>query len=240
MNGLFITGTDTDVGKTYVTCLIAQTLIAKGHNVGVYKPVCSGAVEQPDSTVRWEDIENLYRATGEQFPHDLICPQAFHAPLAPPVAARLEGKTVDESLLTQGILNWKNRSDFLLIEGVGGWKCPISEHKTIADFAEEVGFPVLVVAELRLGVINHTLLTIESIKNCGLDLYGVVLNDTKGGSTASFEENSREICRFADVSRLGKVGFQQGLQWCFPQGFDTTDLPKLMNSHRLSVTDPGN
>lgn len=188
MRGLFITGTDTDVGKTYVSSLILKTLRQQGRSVGAYKPACSGAINasesiaaagDPPQVSQWADVEQLYAALDGNFSRELICPQRFQAPLAPPVAARLEQATVDEVLLTAGVDAWRALVEGLVIEGVGGWLCPLSNHATIADFAQFLGFPVLVVAAHRLGVINHTLLTLESIRRRGLPIAGVILNQVR-------------------------------------------------------------
>ncbi len=207
MRGLLITGTDTDVGKTYVATLIAKQLVLQQHRVGVYKPVCSGAVNGPaGGEPLWNDVEFLHDAIGKNFPKDCICPQKFNAALAPPVSAQQEGRTVDEGLLYSGLQKWKDEVDGIIIEGVGGWKCPISENLTLADFAQSVGFPVLVVAAQKLGTINHTLLTVESIRASGLHVAGLVLNQPTSRSDC-MESNAEQILKFAEIPFLSLVGF---------------------------------
>lgn len=191
---LFITGTDTGVGKTYLTCWLARQLRAQGLRVGAYKPACSGAIER-DGRMTWEDVDQLSAALGNEFPADLICPQTFRAPLAPPVAAREEGRSVDESLLVQGAARWDSIVEVVLIEGAGGWLSPLSQNLTVADLAVRLAAPVVVVAANRLGVINHTLLTVESIRSRGLGVAGVILNEAAEPSQpAEFASaNLREI-----------------------------------------------
>ena len=180
--GLFITGTDTGVGKTFVTAGIARQLVAQGVAVGVYKPVCSGC--ELDSARRpfWPDVAELAAAAGGRFDLERICPQRFEAPLAPPVAARLEGRTVDSQLLREGARWWSGRADVLLVEGVGGLLCPLTDAETVADLAVYLGFPLVIVARLGLGTINHTLLTLEAAQRRGLSVAGLVLNEARPGT----------------------------------------------------------
>lgn len=181
---LFITGTDTGVGKTHVTCLIARQMIARGFRVAAYKPVCSGAlpptqsssVVTPDFVYRWDDIERLKAAIGGDWPDDWICPQRFIAPVAPPVAAKREGKTVDFQRLVDGVQPF-HEMDCLLVEGAGGWLSPLTETQSVSDLARRLNDPVLIVARTGLGTINHTLMTVESIRARGLKVAGVVLNE---------------------------------------------------------------
>jgi dethiobiotin synthetase len=175
---LFITGTDTGVGKTQAACWTAREMTAQGLRVGLYKPVCSGASGDLDGP-RWDDVEHLSAALGHAFPEDRICPQRFLAPLAPPVAAMLERRSVDESALVEGAAWWDDLVDVLVIEGVGGWLSPISETMTVADLAVRLGAPVLIVAANRLGVINHSLLTIESVQARRLPIAGLLLNQAE-------------------------------------------------------------
>lgn len=180
--GLFVTGTDTGVGKTYLTALIAREASDEDIEVGVYKPVCSGIEVGPDGRTFWPDVARLSEAVGGRYPLERICPQRFSAALAPPVAARLEGATVDGAQLRTAARWWRGRVDLLLIEGVGGLLCPLTETTTVADLALDLGYPLLIVARLGLGTINHTLLTAEIARARGLAVAGVVLNDVEGRS----------------------------------------------------------
>lgn len=172
---VFVTGTDTGVGKTWVACWLAKKLIKAGLRVGAYKPVCSGATMTPAGPV-WDDIERLYAALDRAFPREWICPQKFAAPLAPPHAARLERRFVDQALLTQGAELWEGHVDVLLVEGAGGWLSPIADGMTNADVALALGARVVIVAANRLGVINQVRLTVESVRRMTPKIAGVVLN----------------------------------------------------------------
>lgn len=213
MRGLFITGTGTDVGKTFVTALIARQLVSEDVRVGIYKPVCSGAI--PDEGARdprWHDVETHFDALGGKFPRETICPQCFLAPAAPPVAAADEGKRVDAELLRTGLDRWRNCVDLLLVEAAGGWLSPVSESDTAADLAADFRFPVLVVADNRLGTINRTLLTVESIQARRLTAAGVILNaDEPPPDTLAQRTNAQELQARCPAPILTQVGWNQHL-----------------------------
>jgi dethiobiotin synthetase len=179
--GLFITGTDTGVGKTYVAALIARQLAAAGRRVGVYKPVASGCVRGADGELVAEDAVHLWEAAGKPGELDRVSPQRFAAPLAPHRAAREEGTRVDPQLLRDGIGYWRERSEIVLVEGAGGLMSPISDEDYNADLAVEFGFPLVVVAPNVLGVINQTLQTLITAASYGegLPVAGIVLNDVR-------------------------------------------------------------
>lgn len=205
LRGFFVTGTDTDVGKTYVSSIILRELINAGHSVGVSKPACSGAVIDAGEP-RWPDLDHLAEAAGLS-DVDLICRQRFQAPLAPPVAARLEGQQPDLSAMQQNLLAWKSRADVVVVEGVGGLLCPLTAKESVADFATWAGFPLLIVARLGLGTINHTLLTIEAARQRDLAVAGVILNDADGlADSPAGQTNFDEVANRTDVPVLGIVG----------------------------------
>ena len=218
MQGLFVTGTDTDVGKTWISSLIARTLRETDVNVGAYKSACSGSEVDSDGTTFWADIRALAEATGNVFPEDRICPQRFNAALAPPVAAEAEGGSIDANLLRTGIEWWRDQVEYLIVEGIGGLLCPLTEDEVVADLAVDLGMPTLVVARPNLGTINHTLLTIEIARQRGLEVVGIVLNQPLDGSLDIdfVASNAEQIERFSKCSVLG---------FC-PHGGDTLiDLP---------------
>ena len=202
--GLFVTATDTGVGKTYVTALIASTLTRAGRLVGAYKPVCSGVENDDEGRPRWVDADTLTAAIGGQFDSEHVCPLRFRAPLAPNVAARRENSEIDFERLCEGAQWWQGRVELLLIEGVGGLLCPLTEQHTIADFAGTLKYPLLIVARLGLGTINHTLLTVEAARARGLAIAGIVLNEADPlASLEGTEENPSEIERRAKIPVLG-------------------------------------
>jgi dethiobiotin synthetase len=197
--GLFVTGTDTEVGKTHVVSLIVRQLGASGIRVGVYKPVCSGAVLDAHGRARWDDIDRLREAVrGDWLDGELtdeaICPQRFLVPLAAPLAARAEGRVVDVEYLRHGAAWWTGRADILIVEGAGGLLSPVTESTTVAELARDIGYPLIVVARCGLGTINHSLLTIDVARRRGLVVAGIVLNQTHSDDDRTlWADNAAEI-----------------------------------------------
>jgi dethiobiotin synthetase len=176
--GIFVIGTDTGVGKTYVAALIARQLQQAGRNVGVYKPVASGCRREGKTLVS-DDAVALWQAVGQPGTLAAVCPQRFEAPLAPPLAAKAEGREVDSRKLRTGLDYWLKKSEIVVVEGAGGLMSPLSETEYVLDLAAEFQFPLVVVAANRLGTINHTLLTLIAAAAYAdsLRIAGVVLND---------------------------------------------------------------
>ncbi len=214
MLGLFITGTGTEVGKTYVGALIAKQLVEAGVRVGVYKPVASGCLTEGGQIIS-EDAVMLWEAAGKPGSLDLVCPQRFMAPIAPPLAAREEGKRVDSKKLRTGVEAWRELCDVLLIEGAGGLMSPLSDDDYNADLALDLGVPLLIVAANRLGVMNDTLQTaitatvmIDPSNGHELKVAGVVLNDVSAKGDESCSSNADELARRLGPPLLCSVSWQ--------------------------------
>ncbi len=208
--GLFITGTDTGVGKTYVAAMIARQLAAEGRRVGVYKPTASGCRPEGDQLIS-DDALELWQSAGRPGSLEQVCPQRFLAPLAPPVAAQAEGRQVDACLLRSGLTYWLERSEVVLVEGVGGLFSPISAEDLVADLAADFGFPLLVVSRNVLGTINHTLLTLAAARSYRrpLRVAGIVLNcPTVPPDDQSLATNREQLARWCDAPVLAEVGWQ--------------------------------
>ena len=206
MRGLFVTGTDTDVGKTYVSTMILRELVAAGVRVGISKPACSGAVSDGDN-FRWPDLDELAAAAGITNV-DWICSQRFRAPLAPPVAARLERRPIRFRTMQDELQAWSTRAEIVIVEGVGGLLCPLTDDHSVADFASWTGFPLIVVARLGLGTINHTLLTIEAARHRHLEIAGVIVNDADNlCDSPAGQTNMSELAARTDIPVLGMVAF---------------------------------
>lgn len=210
MQTIFVTGTDTGVGKTYISCLLIRKLRQAGLTVGAYKPACSGAEFDSSGSPFWTDVASLHSATGLNVPIDMVCPQRFLAAVAPNVAARLEQTTVSNDLLISGVSEWQQKADVLVIEGAGGVYCPLSDELTVLDFAIQMQAPVLVVAANRLGVISHTRLTVDRLRQSGLNVAAVILNELQGdgGHDTSFESNAGQISHWLPDVALLCAGFQ--------------------------------
>ena len=205
---LFVTGTDTSVGKTEIACLILRELRQRGLMAGAYKPACSGVEWDAHQQPFWSDLQRLQAAIQHTGSLDELCPQRFHAPLAPPMAARLEGRQVDVERIDAGLQSWAERVPTLIIEGAGGWLCPLTEDTTFADWVERWKLPVLIVARRGLGTLNHTLLTVESIRRRGLPVVGIVLNQPIAGAVdESAALNASELEARTGIPVLGEVPF---------------------------------
>lgn len=217
--GLFITGTGTGVGKTYVGALVARALRTAGKRVGVYKPVASGC-EIRDGKLLSPDAIALWEAAGQPGTLEQVCPQMFVAAVAPHLAARAEGQNVDRQQLRDGIDFWRKTSDMVLVEGAGGLMSPISDDDYNADLATEFGYPLLVVAANELGTINATLQTLIAATTFGdgLGIAGVVLNSpSRRDDDQSVNSNADELARRADAPLLAVVehggGFDRPVDW---------------------------
>ncbi len=203
MKGLFVTGTDTGVGKTVLTAGLALALRARGHSVGVVKPVQSGALAaDPEG-----DAMLLKRWTEVVEPAAEIAPFCFAAPLAPLVAAELEGGTVDLADVVERVRALAARYESVVVEGAGGLLVPVGEDWTIADLAVTLGLPLIVVARAGLGTVNHTALSVLAARQLGLEPLGVILNGVRDESS---QTNARLIEPLAGVPVLGQTPWLEG------------------------------
>jgi dethiobiotin synthetase len=217
--GLFITGTGTGVGKTYVAALIARASRSAGKKVGVYKPVASGCVLHDGGLVA-SDAEALWEAAGRPGTLEQVCPQTFAVPLAPHLAARAEGRRVDVSLLRTGLDYWRSISEIVIVEGAGGLMSPISDNDYNADLATEFGYPLVVVAANQLGTINATLQTLIAAGTYrgGLPVAGIVLNSpSPAADDPSAASNRDELAGRCSAPLLAETKyngqFDQDVDW---------------------------
>jgi dethiobiotin synthetase len=209
--GLYITGTNTSVGKSHVTRLIARALVKAGYKVGVYKPVATDCRRHGQDVIA-PDAVKLWEAAGRPGNFEDVCPQKFVAPLAPPTSARLEGREVDRELLRTGLEVWRANSDVVLVEGAGGLLSPMSDEDDNATLAAEFGYPLVLVAVNELGTINATLLTLLGAKTLipQVPIAGVVLNRLQlFPDDESTKSNADEIACRTDVPVLASVNYQQ-------------------------------
>jgi len=220
-HGLFVVGTDTGVGKTYVAGQIAKVAVQRGKRVGVYKPVASGCCWRDDLLVS-EDAVHLWEQASCPATLERVCPQRFEAPLVPHRAAMEEGKQVDVGLLQRGLTSWTNRCDMVVVEGAGGLLSPLSDDSYVADLAVEFGYPLIVVAPNRLGVINQTLQTLMAARHHGpgLRVAAVLLNDVVPNPVdLSTTTNFSELRDRCDVPIVCKLGYGEScpgdqVDWC--------------------------
>jgi len=182
---VFVTGTDTAVGKTQFTVWLLECLRGRGLQCAGYKPICCGDRD---------DALRLRAASGPGLTIDEVNPVWLRTPAAPLTAARVEGRKIDLLALREGFARLSPRFDFVAVEGVGGWMVPITTRYFSSDLALDLRLPVIVVAENRLGCLNHILLTVRAIETAGLKCAGVVLNDLAKESDLAMSTNA-EILR---------------------------------------------
>ena len=192
MNGLFVTGTDTDVGKTWVGCLLIKSLKAKGIDIQVRKPIESGWPSSTDnlpSTDAWR----LANAAEQLAKLDQVCPNRFAAALSPVRAARMEDSSLNLDGVAEQCTSSLSNDDFLYVEGAGGFYSPLVENGLNADLASKLKLPIILVANNRLGCINHVLMTHEVIQQRGLNLIAVVLNQVENTGHHAAMNNQEDL-----------------------------------------------
>jgi dethiobiotin synthetase len=194
VRGVFVTGTGTDVGKTVVSATIARTHAARGDRVAVFKPAVSGLDEEGEP-----DHSLLRRVASAGQSEDEVAPYRYGPPVSPHLGAELAGETIDPARLRGKALRAADRSDVLVIEGVGGFLVPLTLGYLVRDFARDLGLPVVVAAGPGLGTINHTLLTVEAVRSVGLEVLAVVLTPWPDAPN-EVERSNRQA-----IERLGAV-----------------------------------
>jgi dethiobiotin synthetase len=199
MSDVFITGTDTGCGKTFVTRLLAAKLRANGFDVGVMKPISTG----PQKT---NDAYYLKKKLRLKDPIGLINPLRLKPPLAPLPAARLAKKKLNLKKVIKAYQQLKQRHQIVLVEGIGGVLVPITERYSVIDLIKKLKLPVIIVARAGLGTINHTLLTVTALRQSQIPILGVVLNGFKGKELS--EKTNAGI-----IAQLGKVPILLKLPW---------------------------
>lgn len=200
--GIFITGTDTGVGKTIVAAALARLLREKGVNVGVMKPVTSGCSEE-NGRLRSDDAELLAWGAGTDPTDPDFAPYLLREPLAPSVAAENDGVRIDFSRIKGAYERLAARHDYLIIEGAGGLMVPLSGGLLIADLVSHLSLPLLVVARPSLGTVNHTCLTCFSAKQMGLRVSGIIINNIPEAPGKAEQSAPHLIASLAGAPILG-------------------------------------
>jgi dethiobiotin synthetase len=199
LRGIFVTGTDTGVGKTVITAGVAAALRSEGMDVGVCKPIQSGhlATDPEGDTMQLLSLSGLDDAPA------MVNRYSFSPALAPLVAARLEDQTISADEVIGHVAQMDGVHDSLLVEGAGGFMVPLAPGWTVANLAGSLGFPVLIVARPGLGTVNHTVMTAMMIQASGLEVAGVVLNGWIPDNDAVSRDNAAMIEEFGGVNVLG-------------------------------------
>lgn len=204
--GIFITGTDTGVGKTFFACGLAAVLRESGVKVGVMKPAETGC-DLGDGKIVPHDAAALKEASDCGLPLAQICPYQFREPLAPSVAAEREGVRIDIDRLMDMYSEISALHDITIIEGAGGLLVPLLPSYTYADFAKVLKLPIIVVAANKLGMINHLLLTLEHASCKGLSVLGYVLNQIESRPSLATETNREALASLTGVPCMGEIPY---------------------------------
>ena len=207
--GVFIAGTDTDVGKTIVTATLASAFTARGVNAGVMKPITTGAAERGTGL---SDPDWLVSVMGVTDPPDLVAPYRFTTPAAPLVAAAHTGQLIDLKRILDAFQALSTRHDCVVVEGIGGVMVPLTPDSLVVDLVKRMGLPVLVVARASLGSINHTLLTLDCLRTRGVPILGLVFNHPTRPPAAPDESDTiPTILRLSHVRSFGELPYCEGL-----------------------------
>jgi dethiobiotin synthetase len=198
VRGFFITGTDTGVGKTLVAVALTRALVARGLRTAVMKPVAAGWIETPDGP-RNDDALELLGASNVAAAYEDVNPWLLSTPASPHLAARLDGVPIEHGRISAARKKLEAGSEILIVEGAGGWLAPISATETMADVAVRMGLPVILVVGMRLGCLNHALLTRAAIRSSALPFAGWVANGLEA-PMAHARENVETL-----TSRLGRA-----------------------------------
>ncbi len=206
MRAFFIAGTDTGVGKTLAACALLWRARADGLRAVGMKPVAAGCRQTP-AGLRNDDAEALQQASSGEPPYTAVNPCALPDPLSPHLAAARAGVSIDIPALVAGWRTLSRDADFGVVEGAGGWLAPVSDRETMADLARALELPVILVVGLRLGCLNHALLTARAIAADGLHLAGWIGSGIDPGM-AALAENLETLSRRLDADCLGVLPWE--------------------------------
>src|SRR5262245_41701619 len=203
--GVFITATDTSVGKTTIAAGLVGFLRKQGINVGVMKPVASGAIECDSGKLISQDAEMLVKFSGSTDPWEWINPYCLAAPVTPSLAARIEGVTIDFGRVGSAYEEIAKRHDFVVVEGAGGVMSPVFETLVMVDLIRALNLPALIVSRSALGTINHTLMTGECLRSRQVPVLGFFLNRFPKDPNLSESTNAEIIASVGGLAHLGSI-----------------------------------
>ncbi|MBV9344418.1 MAG: dethiobiotin synthase [Gammaproteobacteria bacterium] len=206
--GIFITGTDTGIGKTVVACALVRALCDEGLRVAVMKPVSAGAERTPEG-LRNDDALALLAASNVPAPYEVVNPYCFEPAVSPHIAAKEIGIEVDTGTIRQHYEQLRAQADWIVVEGAGGWFAPISERQTMADLAWALSLPALMVVGLKLGCLNHAQLTRLAIEERGV-VFGGWVASAVDRSMARSAENLSALARVLGEPALDTLPYLQG------------------------------
>ena len=205
MNTYFITGTDTHIGKTAITCSLIAKYISKGFRVGGMKPIAAGCYIENGYLIS-DDVRKIIEVSNIDLNLDEINPYRFKPPIAPHISFKKNKSEIDIRLIQNNLLSLKKKTDYIFIEGVGGYAVPLSETISTADLIDALNIPVILVVGMKLGCINHALLTIESIMHRKQNICGWVANRIDQHMLA-YEKNFSFLKERIKAPCLGEVPY---------------------------------
>jgi len=205
MKGFFVTGTDTEIGKTWCSLGLIAGLQRNGYNVSAMKPIASGCELTPEG-LRNEDALQLQAQASIAQPYECVNPFAFKPAIAPHIAAAQAQTAIDLTTIKTRLRELASGSDYTIVEGVGGWQVPLNERENVSDLALALGLPVILVVGLRLGCINHALLTAEAIRAKGCRLAGWIANSIDADMPEQ-QDNIDSIKARIDTPLIGVVPY---------------------------------
>jgi dethiobiotin synthetase len=206
MAGIFVAGTDTGVGKTAVSVALIHYLRSLGWSVAAMKPVAAGC-SRHGGALRNADALQLQRAASLPLSYREVNPYAFEPAVSPYLASLIAGRPVNNQFILDGFRALSEQADWVVIEGAGGWFCPLAERETMADLARQLELPVLLVVGLRLGCVSHAVLSEQAIRAGGMDFLGWVGNQPQAEFTLA-EENLADLRHRLEAPCLGHFPFR--------------------------------
>lgn len=225
INRFFVTGTDTEVGKTVASTALLQAASALGYRTAGYKPVASGS-EMTAEGLRNSDALALQHNSSVALPYDRVNPYTFAEPTSPHIVSADEGRPIDFSILSAGLRTLEQQANWVLVEGAGGWFTPLSETQTFADWVVTEQLPVILVVGVKLGCINHAMLTAKAVEQAGLRLAGWVANEV-------VPPGKRHAEYMASLTRLIPAPLLGEIPWLGEHG-DTAEVGRYLSLSALT------
>ncbi len=226
--GVFVTGTDTDIGKTVVSRLLIELLVQQGNRVAAMKPVASGAQRDNGKLIN-ADATSLMQAANIELDYTDVNPYVFAPAVSPHIAAEQAGIEIELDIIRQHALRLQQCSDIVVVEGVGGWHAPLSMNCTVADMAETLQLPVVLVVGMRLGCLNHALLTAQAIRLSSVPIAGWIANHIDQQMVAA-DKNMATLRHYLhDFPFLGEVHHLS----CSADASHTINIEQLLSGIRV-------
>ncbi|MCF7354541.1 dethiobiotin synthase [Vibrio sp. CK2-1] len=207
---VFITGTDTEVGKTLVSQALIKAFAQRDYQVSGFKPIAAGCEVSEQGLVN-EDALALQKASNVELSYAEVNPFALLLPTSPHIAAKRESVIIDFKLLDKSLDQHKVKSDIVVVEGAGGWKVPVSDSEFLSTWVKQQKLPIIIVVGIRLGCLNHALLTFESIRNDGLEVVGWVANRVDP-DFGCYDENVAFLERHIAAPKLAEIPYLSALE----------------------------